>query len=56
MSQTSNIAELFNCEVNKEGNKFAQSTLKQDNYIIDFITQNVLFYIQSKPLNRIELR
>ncbi|NUY39307.1 hypothetical protein GO684_01010 [Wolbachia endosymbiont of Litomosoides brasiliensis] len=55
VGQISNIAELFNHEVRKKGNKFAQSALKQSNCIIDFITQNVLFYIQSKSLNRISL-
>nr|WP_255419632.1 hypothetical protein [Wolbachia endosymbiont of Litomosoides brasiliensis] len=40
----------------KRSNKFAQSTPKQSNCITDFITQNALFYIQPKSLNRIEFR
>ncbi|NUY39358.1 hypothetical protein GO684_01380 [Wolbachia endosymbiont of Litomosoides brasiliensis] len=51
--QISNIVELFNCGVRKRGNKFAQSALKQSNCIIGFITQNVLFYIQLKPFNKL---
>src|SRR6266576_269875 len=50
------IAELFNCGVGKRSNKFTQSTLKQSNSIVYFIAQNVLFYIQPKPLNWIEFR
>ncbi|NUY39342.1 hypothetical protein GO684_01265 [Wolbachia endosymbiont of Litomosoides brasiliensis] len=39
MDQISDIAELFNYVVRKRGNKFAKSVLKQNNCIIDFITQ-----------------
>ncbi|WP_410543298.1 hypothetical protein [Wolbachia endosymbiont of Litomosoides brasiliensis] len=55
VDKISDIAELFNCGVKKRGNKFAQNALKQSNCIIDFIAQNVLFHIQPKSLNRIEL-
>nr|WP_246228202.1 hypothetical protein [Wolbachia endosymbiont of Litomosoides brasiliensis] len=56
MSRINDIAELFNCGVGKGGDKFVQSALKQSNCIINFITQNVLFYyIQPKSLNRVKL-
>lgn len=47
-TEQSNIQEqnmLFNCGVGKRSNKFIQSALKQSNCIVDFIVQNVLFYI-----------
>ncbi len=50
-SQIGYIAELFNCGAGKRSNKFTQSTLKQSNSIVYFIAQNVLFYIQPKPLD-----
>ncbi|WP_410543302.1 hypothetical protein [Wolbachia endosymbiont of Litomosoides brasiliensis] len=46
MGQINEIVKLFNCGVRKRSNKFAQSALKKSNRIMDFITQNVLFYIQ----------
>ncbi len=45
MNQIRSIAELFNRGRGKRGNKFTQSALKQNNCIVDFIAQNVLFYI-----------
>ncbi|NUY39395.1 hypothetical protein GO684_01595 [Wolbachia endosymbiont of Litomosoides brasiliensis] len=54
-NQISSIVELFYCGVRKKSNKFAQGALKQANCIMDFIAQSVLFYIQPKSLNRIEL-
>ncbi|NUY39161.1 hypothetical protein GO684_00100 [Wolbachia endosymbiont of Litomosoides brasiliensis] len=47
------IAELFNCGVRKRDNKFAQSTLKRSNCIIDFIMQSIMFYIQLKSSIRL---
>ncbi|NUY39928.1 hypothetical protein GO684_04880 [Wolbachia endosymbiont of Litomosoides brasiliensis] len=55
MDQISDIAEFFNCRARKRGHKFVQSVLKQGNCIIDFVTQNVLFYMQPKSLNRVGL-
>ncbi len=45
MNQIRSIAELFNRGRGKRGNKITQSALKQNNCIVDFIAQNVLFYI-----------